>query len=86
MKIRSVILLLILIPVAVAGAIVLAKLPMNAAVVAILGAAMIYLAYTLYARRIDRDIIQPDDKRATPARLYMDGVDYMPTSRNVLYG
>ena len=86
MKIRTTILLLVLIPVVVAGGIAAAKLPMNAAVVAILGGVMIYLAYTLYARRIDREVIQPDPKKATPARMYMDGVDFMPTSRNVLYG
>ena len=45
-----------------------------------------YLAYNLYAKRIDRNVIQPDAKRATPARMYMDGVDFMPTSRNVLFG
>jgi carbon starvation protein len=49
-------------------------------------AVSIYLAYNFYARRIDRDVIQSDAKRATPARMYMDGVDFMPTSRNVLYG
>ncbi|HEY6209971.1 MAG TPA: carbon starvation CstA family protein [Gemmatimonadales bacterium] len=86
MKIRTTILLLVLIPVVVAGGIAAAKLPMNAAVVTILGGVMIYLAYTLYARRIDREVIQPDPKKATPARMYMDGVDFMPTSRSVLYG
>ncbi|OGK84073.1 MAG: hypothetical protein A2050_05670 [Candidatus Rokubacteria bacterium GWA2_73_35] len=45
-----------------------------------------YLAYTLYARRIDRRVIQSDPKRATPATLYMDGVDFMPTNRNILFG
>src|SRR3989449_4204517 len=59
---------------------------MNAAVVAVLGGVMIYLAYNLYARRIDRDVLRPDPKKATPARMYMDGVDFMPTSRSVLYG
>jgi carbon starvation protein len=47
---------------------------------------MIWLAYSRYARRIDRDVIRPDNKKATPARMYTDGVDFMPTSRNVLYG
>jgi len=47
---------------------------------------MIWLGYTGYARNIDQSVIQPDEKRATPARMYMDGVDFMPTSRNVLYG
>lgn len=86
MKIRSVLLLLLFLPVIILGGIILAKLPMNAAFVAILGAAMIYLAYNLYARRIDREVIQPDTKKATPAKLYMDGVDFMPTGRNVLFG
>ncbi|HEX9418289.1 MAG TPA: carbon starvation CstA family protein, partial [Methylomirabilota bacterium] len=30
--------------------------------------------------------IQSDPKRATPATLYMDGVDFMPTNRNILFG
>ncbi|MGH2527797.1 MAG: carbon starvation CstA family protein [Actinomycetota bacterium] len=42
--------------------------------------------YRLYAKRIDRHVIQADQKRATPARMYMDGVDFVPTSRYVLYG
>ena len=44
------------------------------------------MAYTRYARRIDRNVIQSDPKRATPAVLYMDGVDFMPTNRNILFG
>ncbi|MFZ3210558.1 MAG: carbon starvation CstA family protein [Terriglobales bacterium] len=86
MNIRLWILILVLIPVLVAGGFVVTHHAMNASVVAVLGAVMIYLAYTRYARRIDREVIQPDAKKATPARMYMDGVDYMPTSRNVLYG
>ncbi|HEX9013739.1 MAG TPA: carbon starvation CstA family protein, partial [Anaerolineaceae bacterium] len=31
-------------------------------------------------------VIQSSEKRATPARMYMDGVDFMPASRNVLFG
>jgi carbon starvation protein len=86
MNIRTAILTVVLIPVIVVGGIALAKFPMNAAIVVVLGGVMIYLAYTLYARRIDHDIIQPDPKKATPARMYMDGVDFMPTSKSVLYG
>ncbi len=54
--------------------------------IVVIGVISIYLAYTQYARRIDRNVIQSDGKRATPARMYMDGVDFMPTSKNVLYG
>src|SRR5207247_5169461 len=86
MNIRTTILVLVLIPVVVVGSIAAAHWPMNAAIVAILGGFMIYLAYNLYARRIDREVLQPDPKKATPARMYMDGVDFMPTSRSILYG
>ena len=59
---------------------------MNTLWIVVLGVLTTYFAYNFYARRIDRNIIQSDVKRATPARMYMDGVDFMPTSRNVLFG
>lgn len=59
---------------------------MNTLFVVLAGAVVIYLAYNFYAKRIDRDIIQANEKKATPAKMYMDGVDFMPASRNVLYG
>lgn len=59
---------------------------MNSLWVVVIGVVVIYFAYNFYARRIDREVIQADPKRATPAKMYMDGVDFMPTSRNVLYG
>jgi carbon starvation protein len=59
---------------------------MNSIIVLILGAAGIAVGYGWYARRIDRNIVQPDPKKATPARMYMDGVDFTPASRNVLFG
>ena len=86
MNIRLTILILLLIPIVVVGWFAMTHHPMNATVVAVLGAVMIWLAYTRYARRIDREVVQPDTKKATPARMYMDGVDYVPTGRNVLYG
>jgi len=54
--------------------------------IVVIGAVVIYLAYTYYAKRIDATIMQSDPNRATPARMYMDGADFMPTSRFVLYG
>ena len=54
--------------------------------IVIIGVLTTYLAYNFYAKRIDRSVIQSDAKRATPARMYMDGVDFMPTNRNVLFG
>ncbi|OGA72821.1 MAG: hypothetical protein A3G81_12010 [Betaproteobacteria bacterium RIFCSPLOWO2_12_FULL_65_14] len=59
---------------------------MNTLWIVIIGGLTAYLAYNFYARWIDRHIIQSDAKRATPAKMYMDGVDFMPTSRNILFG
>jgi len=59
---------------------------MNSILVLILAAVAIVVGYGWYARRIDRDVIQPDAKKATPAKMYMDGVDFTPANRNVLFG
>lgn len=59
---------------------------MNAIVVVILGLVVAFVGYRLYAAFVDTKIIQADAKRATPAKMYMDGVEFMPTSRNILYG
>jgi carbon starvation protein len=86
MKTRAMMLFLVLLPIMVGGGYAMANRPISAPVIAVLGAVMIWLGYTRYARQIDQSVIQPDMKKATPARMYMDGVDFMPTSRNVLYG
>jgi carbon starvation protein len=44
------------------------------------------LGYRWYAGFIDREVIESDPKRVTPAKMYMDGVDFMPTPKNVLFG
>jgi len=59
---------------------------MNSLAAVIIGVLTVYLGYTRYARYIDRNVIQSDPKRATPATLYMDGVDFMPTNRDILFG
>jgi carbon starvation protein len=59
---------------------------MNTLWIVVIGGLTAYLAYNFYARWIDRHIIQSDVRRATPAKMYMDGVDFMPTSRNILFG
>src|SRR5438067_717699 len=58
----------------------------NTLVAIVIGAITIYLGYNFYARRIDREVIQANPNKATPARMYMDGVDFVPTNRNILYG
>jgi carbon starvation protein len=59
---------------------------MNSILVLALGAAGIAVGYGLYARRINRNVVQPDPSKATPAKMYMDGVDFTPAGRNVLFG
>ncbi|MBC7258953.1 MAG: hypothetical protein H5T65_06870 [Chloroflexi bacterium] len=59
---------------------------MNALVVLVIAAVGIAVGYGLYAKSIDRRVIQPDNQKATPAKMYMDGVDFIPANRNVLFG
>ena len=42
--------------------------------------------YRIYAVKMDREVIQADPKRATPAVMYNDGVDFMPAKGSVLFG
>jgi len=59
---------------------------MNAAFV-ILGALAVAVGgYRWYAGYVDRNVFETDPKKVTPAKMYMDGVDFMPTPRNVLFG
>ena len=59
---------------------------MNSLIILIIAALGIGIGYGVYARRIDKEIVQPSDTKATPAKMYMDGVDFTPASRNVLFG
>jgi carbon starvation protein len=58
----------------------------NAAFVIIIALAVAWGGYRWYAGYVDRKVVAADPHRVTPARLYMDGVDFMPTSKNVLFG
>jgi len=59
---------------------------MNSVVVVIIGLIVAFIGYRVYAKYVDTKIMKADPKRMTPARMYMDGVDFMPTSRNILFG
>ncbi len=59
---------------------------MNTLFALIIGVVVIYIGYAFYAKWVDAKIIKADPKKATPAKMYMDGVDFSPTDRNVLYG
>ncbi len=59
---------------------------MGPALVLIAGIVIFFLVYYVYARWVDRKIISADPERSTPARTYMDGVEFFPTNKNVLFG
>jgi carbon starvation protein len=59
---------------------------MNAIVIVILGLIVFFIGYRFYSKYIDTKIMKSDPKKATPAKMYMDGVEFMPTSKNILFG
>jgi len=46
----------------------------------------VWVGYKFYAASIDRSVIKADPAKATPAKMYNDGVDFMPASSSVLFG
>jgi carbon starvation protein len=59
---------------------------MNSVIVIIIGFIVFFIGYRFYAKYVDTKIMKADPKKATPAKMYMDGVEFMPTSKNVLFG
>jgi carbon starvation protein len=59
---------------------------MNSIIVLIIGFVVAFIGYKFYAKYIDSKIVKSDSKRATPAKMYMDGVEFMPTNKNILFG
>jgi len=54
--------------------------------VIVIGMVLYGLTYYGYVRWFDKNVIQSDPKRMTPARTYMDGVEFFPTNKYVLFG
>ncbi len=53
----------------------------------IIGALIAYaVAYYFYAKWVDEHVWGVSESRTTPAHMYLDGVEYFPVSRYVLYG
>ena len=59
---------------------------MNALFIILGALAVAFGGYRWYAGYVDRKVVEADPHRVTPAKMYMDGVDFMPTSKNVLFG
>ncbi len=53
----------------------------------VLGALIAYaITYFVYSKWVDQKIWEANPERTTPAHMYMDGVEFFPVSRSVLYG
>lgn len=59
---------------------------MNSVIVLVLGFIVFFIGYRFYAKYVDTKIMKADPNKATPAKMYMDGVEFMPTSKNILFG
>jgi carbon starvation protein len=59
---------------------------MNSIFVLILGLVVFFIGYRVYAKHIDAKVIQADPMRATPAKQRMDGAEFMPTGKSLLFG
>ncbi|NTV32426.1 MAG: carbon starvation protein A, partial [Deltaproteobacteria bacterium] len=59
---------------------------MNSILVLILGLVVFFIGYRVYAKHIDAKVIQADPMRATPAKQRMDGAEFMPTGKSLLFG
>jgi len=44
------------------------------------------IAYFIYGKWYDKTAWSPDPKRPTPAHVYMDGIEFFPANKYVLYG
>jgi carbon starvation protein len=58
----------------------------SAALVLVSGIILFFIVYHLYAKWFDQKIIQVDPEKSTPARTYLDGVEFFPTNKNILFG
>ena len=59
---------------------------MNSLWVLVFWLVIVIVGYWVYARWASRAVFEADPQKATPAKMYMDGVDFMPANKNVLYG
>jgi len=59
---------------------------MNSLWVLLFWCVIVVVGYWVYARHVAKNIFEVDGNRATPAKMFMDGVDFMPANKNVLFG
>ncbi|MGY4490736.1 carbon starvation CstA family protein [Pseudomonas sp. TE3610] len=60
--------------------------PINALWIVVAAVAIYLVAYRYYSLFIANTVMQLDPRRATPAVLNNDGLDYVPTNKHILFG
>jgi carbon starvation protein len=60
--------------------------PISAIWIVIAAVCVYLIAYRFYSLFIARDVMGLDARRMTPAYKHNDGLDYVPTNKNVLFG
>jgi carbon starvation protein len=60
--------------------------PVNAVWIVVAAICTYILGFRFYARLIEMKVVRPRDDHATPAEIFDDGTDYVPTDRRVLFG
>ena len=60
--------------------------PVNALWIVAAAVSIYLVAYRYYSLFIAREVMGLDATRATPAVIYNDGLDYVPTNKHVLFG
>ena len=59
---------------------------MKSSLLASIGLISFYLGYLFYSKYISETIFREKTNKKTPARSYNDGVDFVPTHKNILLG
>lgn len=58
---------------------------MNSILILILGFGVFFIGYHVYAKYIDTGVFKADSRRPTPAKVRKDGVEFVPTSKSILF-
>ena len=59
---------------------------MSAALLAVITLSLFALGYRFYSRHLARHVFRIADDEPVPSRMYEDGVDFVPTRKDVLWG
>jgi len=59
---------------------------MNTLIIAFVLLLWLFLGYKIYGSFLEKNVIQADTNRITPARELNDGIDYSPAKKTILFG